>query len=964
MEQPRARLLRTYSGLRGGLGRGGPGAASAAAARRAGLRRLPPPAPWISPPVDRRHLFSSSCSSSLSFEEAAASSSFGDLSYLPPKAAQEKAPAAPPSSSEDSDFLPPTRKARLRKKPPSKKGTAKKKGKGAKENKAPQGELGGRPAANNTFVPPTPLRRNITQRRRKPVQRGLRIRFPLLSSTPELAKRDLEEEGGEEGVLQGSSPVTYTCCFHPDDLQEVLREDCCRGGGGDGLSELSSMKMDGDAREMGGSLELFTLEDVPSLQRKSVHEDSQAEPLPVTLFQPHCSSSPHPLFKSSSALQSCNSCSETGASLQNREGLTISPGCYVVSPSQSPGADHGQSLPVSPKEPLSGVFQLQANLHDDKIYLCLPKDAAPLANKRQRVSVQACTSSPKALGELNGAVSEEGNDNIKDYSSPQLQPTVLLDSRVVPNWLASQSTKKQAVVQLSWKKQHTLQSDSLCGLSDTSRKLVPTCSTVGTGRKACISGFSTSRWGQRGKLEKARQKRNLGRKRQADPSLLQECLKRNKTEDYLSPSILSPECSFKNSSLWRRIRASFSLHKKKIILSEVESLSGSIANASLPSVTETPKTPFTQKLSYSISPSSSMVLLSSMTSSAMSEMVLTDEEKVYRECHQNGPISFEECITPDKMQKCEKIGEGVFGEVFRTEGERGLTALKIIPIEGSDQVNGEPQKTFGEILPEIIISKELSLLADEELHQTSGFISLHSIHCVQGSYPDHLLAAWDEYHRLRVSENDRPDFFGDRQLFVVLEFEYGGMDLEYMQNRQLNSVLASKSILHQVTASLAVAEEALHFEHRDLHWGNVLVKKTTLKKVSFRLNGETRTLPTHGILVNIIDYTFSRLERDGLIVYCDLSADEEIFQGRGDYQFDIYRQMREENANSWADYFPHSNVLWLHYLADKLLKEVSYKRKPATSSLKQAQKQLKLFCEEVLSFKSATDLLNTSNFFQ
>ncbi|XP_033027723.1 serine/threonine-protein kinase haspin [Lacerta agilis] len=966
MEQPGARLLRTYSGLRRGPGGARPGAASAAAARRAGLRRLPPPAPWISPPVDRKRLFSSSCSSSTSFEEAASSPSFGDPRRRILKArGQEKAPAAPPSS-EDSDFLPPTRKARLRKKPPRRKGTAKKKGEGAKENKAPLGELGGQPAATSTFVPPTPLRRNITQRRRKHVQRGMNIQIPLLSSTPgllQLAKRDLEEQGGEESILR-SSPVSYAC-FHPNHLQEVVQEDCCRGGG-DGLSELSSVKMDGDAREMGGSLELFTLEDVPSLQRKSVHEDSQAEPLPVTLFQPHCSSSPNTLFKRSSALQSCNSCSKTGASLQNREGLTISPGCYVVSPSclQSPDADHDQSLPVSPKEPLCGVLQLQASLHDDKIYLWFPKDAAPLANKRQRVSVQACTSYPKAVGELNGAVSEEGNDSIKDYSSPQLQPIVLLDSRVVPNWLASQSTKKQAIVKLSSKKHNTLQSDSLCGLSDTSKKLVPTCSTVGTGRKACISGFSTSRWGQGGKLEKARQKRNLGWKRQANPSLLQERLKFSKMEDYLSSSILSPECSFKNSRLWRRIRASFSLHKKKIILSEAESSSGSIANASYPSVMETPKTPFTQKLGYSISPSSSMVLLSSMTSSATSERVLTDEEKVYRECKQDGPISFEEFITPDKMQKCEKIGEGVFGEVFRTEGERGLTALKIIPIEGSDRVNGEPQKTFGEILPEIIISKELSLLADEEVHQTSGFIGLLSIHCVQGSYPDRLLAAWDEYHRLRESENDRPDFFGERQLFVVLEFEYGGMNLEYMRNQQLSSVLASKSILHQVTASLAVAEESLHFEHRDLHWGNVLVKKTTLKEVSFTLNGETHTLPTHGILVNIIDYTFSRLERDGLTVYCDLSTDEEIFQGRGDYQFDIYRQMREENANSWADYFPHSNVLWLHYLADKLLKEVSYKRKPTTSSLKKAQKQLKLFSEEVLSFKSATDLLSTSNFFQ
>ena len=43
----------------------------------------------------------------------------------------------------------------------------------------------------------------------------------------------------------------------------------------------------------------------------------------------------------------------------------------------------------------------------------------------------------------------------------------------------------------------------------------------------------------------------------------------------------------------------------------------------------------------------------------------------------------------------------------------------------------------------------------------------------------------------------------------------------------------------------------------------------------------------------------------------------------GDYQFDIYREMRaivtDENGPSWADYKPATNVLWLHYLANKLL---------------------------------------------
>nr|XP_060612824.1 serine/threonine-protein kinase haspin [Anolis sagrei ordinatus] len=603
--------------------------------------------------------------------------------------------------------------------------------------------------------------------------------------------------------------------------------------------------------------------------------------------------------------------------------------------------------------PSKGACQLQARFSDGKLALSLPREHAPLAQKRQRMK--------KAPTELGSTSSEELGEGRIDGKSPLLQPIVVLDNQAVPNWLASKCYEERVLDCHSEKIEDASRPRSPCNLpARSTRRAPPVCNTATTGRKACISGFSSKRWGQ----QKKPKERHGKKKQQVEQSLQNQVDDDNNNN--LALSFLSPESSFQNSALWRRIRATFSFHKKKKILSESESFIGSSIGAGGSFRlygNETPQSPFTQRMSYSICPSSSMVLLSPFS---VSQVMPTDAEKVYGECQQKGPISFEECLPLRTMRKCEKIGEGVFGEVFRAEGERGAVALKIIPIEGAERVNGEPQKTFGEILPEIIISKELSLLAEdgEEENQVSGFIRLHSVHCVQGAYPEALLDAWDEFHRRRTSENDRPDFFEARQLFMVLEFEDGGTDLENMRKRKLGSVATAKSVLQQVAASLAVAEEALRFEHRDLHWGNVLVKSTARKEVSVRLKGETLAFPTCGILVSIIDYTFSRLERDGLTVYCDLSTDEEVFQGRGDYQFDVYRQMREENGNEWADYFPHSNILWLHYLAEKLLTEVTYKTKPTSPALKRLQKELKSFSGELLGFQSAGDLLKGSPFFQ
>lgn len=62
--------------------------------------------------------------------------------------------------------------------------------------------------------------------------------------------------------------------------------------------------------------------------------------------------------------------------------------------------------------------------------------------------------------------------------------------------------------------------------------------------------------------------------------------------------------------------------------------------------------------------------------------------------------------------------------------------------------------------------------------------------------------------------------------------------------------------------------QALRFEHRDLHWGNVLVQPTTETSVAVTLNGTTHHIPSEGVRATIIDYTLSRMEIGGLKALC------------------------------------------------------------------------------------------------
>ncbi|XP_029829004.3 serine/threonine-protein kinase haspin [Ixodes scapularis] len=276
------------------------------------------------------------------------------------------------------------------------------------------------------------------------------------------------------------------------------------------------------------------------------------------------------------------------------------------------------------------------------------------------------------------------------------------------------------------------------------------------------------------------------------------------------------------------------------------------------------------------------------------------------------------------LRSCRKIGEGLYGEVFRLQRGSETSVVKIVPVGGSVLVNTEQQKSVEQILPEVIISLDLSSLRNQASSASCrSFIEFKRVHCVQDTYHRVLLKQWDLFDSKKGSENDRPDFYEASQMFVVFEFADGGESLECFKIRTAGE---AESIFLQVACALAVAEVALEYEHRDLHWGNLLVTRTPEKRASYRLPEGTFDLDTCGVSVSLIDYSLSRLRNGGTVIFTDLSEDASLFEGTGDHQFEVYRLMKQHNGNDWKSFSPYTNVLWLHYLLQKLLQEKHYRK--------------------------------------
>ncbi|KAI3649117.1 hypothetical protein MP228_006971 [Amoeboaphelidium protococcarum] len=359
---------------------------------------------------------------------------------------------------------------------------------------------------------------------------------------------------------------------------------------------------------------------------------------------------------------------------------------------------------------------------------------------------------------------------------------------------------------------------------------------------------------------------------------------------------------------------------------------------------------------------------------------------IFRICNQQQALSFTKLFKQFDIKKLCKLGEATFSEVYdlllqslhggqlqeKQSDYKAIqtqsAAMKVIPFGDNRKVlvNGDPQTSVDELAQEFILTK---LLGDCKLLGGLNFVQCLGLYVAIGKYPQKLLSCWDAWALTHQSENDRPDEFKSDQKYGVLLLQNGGCDLEHYK---LSLVEQAVSLIVQCSLTIAQAEKTVQFEHRDLHWGNVLLKATDDQKYEYCMAGQKYNVPSGGVRCTIIDYTFSRVTINQQQVICRPYDEEAYFQGQGDYQFEVYRMMRDlldpqhtGDKQCWKEFNPKTNIYWLHYLILKCLDDKGLRRKKSrmNSSQRLQLEELERLSTEILNYDSAHHLISSDSLF-
>lgn len=349
---------------------------------------------------------------------------------------------------------------------------------------------------------------------------------------------------------------------------------------------------------------------------------------------------------------------------------------------------------------------------------------------------------------------------------------------------------------------------------------------------------------------------------------------------------------------------------------------------------------------------------------------LTQLETLLSMCKTPSILDFQAYVDRAKYAfELTKASDSQYCEIFHQDSTAAAVppkVYKIIPF-GSEELDQFPVEQ---------VLKELSIAS--KVMRLDSFVDIHDIAVVKGTYPPYLQSLWDQHAAagLPSAATTNPQIYDENQLYCVIVQKYAGVDLSKFP---LESWTDAESVFWQTVAALAQAETLCQYEHRNLNWTNIVIQDrfATGRRLS-ESSGQTPTSPTvsssggstdvldevriveelqnmlHAqspLRVTLVDYNLSRATDDsGAPIYTRLDHPD-FYKGKGDYQFDIYQFMRsyfvhshrrasdtnghghhlpttpssayfrdsDDTVVDWGAFYPRTNVLWLHYLATKLV---------------------------------------------
>lgn len=287
-------------------------------------------------------------------------------------------------------------------------------------------------------------------------------------------------------------------------------------------------------------------------------------------------------------------------------------------------------------------------------------------------------------------------------------------------------------------------------------------------------------------------------------------------------------------------------------------------------------------------------------------------------------------------------------------------------------------QAYNDILNELVVTQALSQLHDgvllhgkpNSLYRTHFFCLIHEIKVVSGNLDrtltkskqialqtitkefekqqvdkdrtkEEVAAAADEKRPLEIKEDDVKNLNEDDRMlmeslpheYVVSVMRHDGQPLWWWMTHKKLSPEQLTSVLVQVIVGIAIAESVYMYEHRDLHVSNILIKKTSKATIPFILDGQPYNIISNGVKATIIDATFSRLTHNGKTYHRDLTSTLRAYgvkktPTKMSLQNRSYRQMVHITKNNWEDFSPKTNLIWLTYLCETLMKNEVMKRNP------------------------------------